>query len=229
MDRGTASALVRVRDDRPMVQCKMRILLTAFEPYAQWSTNASWLALVEMLRVRPPSGTLVTRRYPVDFRRMQSALYKDLAQGFDAVLHLGQAPGSAALRLEAIALNAGQAIAESGAGMERLVPDGPEAYRTRMPLERWLGQLHQQQIPAQVSYHAGTYLCNAVMYLTHHWVAQSDRPIPVGFVHLPLATQQVVPLSAPEPSLPVETLASALSIILSDMENMTETDALFVA
>lgn len=207
----------------------MRILLTAFEPYAQWPTNSSWLTLVELLRVRPPNGSLVTRRYPVDFRRMQSALYKDLAQGFDAVLHLGQSPGSAAIRLEAIALNAGEAIVESGTSLARLIPDGPEAYRTRMPLDRWSRGLQDQSIPAQISYHAGTYLCNAVMYLSHHWVAQTDRPIPVGFVHLPLATSQVVQSSTPEPSLPVETLASALSVILSDIENMSETDALFVA
>ena len=207
----------------------MRILLTAFEPYAQWSTNASWMTLVEMLRVRPSNGSLVTRRYPVDFDRMRSALYKDLSQGFDAVLHLGQAPGSAALRLEALAVNTGAAISDSGGAMQRLVADGPEAYRTRMPLDRWVSRLHDQAIPAQVSFHAGTYLCNAIMYLSHHWVAQSDRPIPVGFVHLPLATSQVLSLSQPEPSLPIETLASAISIILGDMENMTETDALFVA
>lgn len=207
----------------------MRILLTAFEPYAQWSTNASWLTLVELLRVRPPNGSLVTRRYPVDFPRMRSALYKDLTQGFDAVLHLGQSPGSTAIKLEAIALNAGGAITDSGPGMERLVPDGPEAYRSRMPLDRWQRGLHEQSIPATISYHAGTYLCNAVMYLSHHWVAQSDRPLPVGFVHLPLATQQVAHSSVPEPSLPVETLVTALGLILSDIENMSETDALFVA
>lgn len=207
----------------------MRILLTAFEPYAEWSTNSSWLALVELLRVRPPTTSLVTRRYPVDFRRMQSALYKDLALGFDAVLHLGQAPGATAIKLEAVALNAGAAIIEGSSALERLVSDGPEAYRTRMPLDRWNRSLQDNAIPAQISYHAGTYLCNAIMYLSHHWVAQSDRPIPVGFVHLPLATEQVALSAVPQASLPRETLAAAISTLLSDIENMTETDALFVA
>jgi hypothetical protein len=39
----------------------------------------------------------------------------------------------------------------------------------------------------------------------------------------------VIQLAEPQPSLPVETLASAIATILSDMENMTETDALYVA
>lgn len=207
----------------------MRILLTAFEPYGEWTSNASWLALVEMLRVRPSTGSLVTRRYPVDFSRMQTALYRDLSQGFDAVLHLGQAPGTPSLKLESVALNCGAAINEGGVGRDCLVPDGPEAYRSRMPLERWQKRLHEQAIPAHLSYHAGTYLCNAITYLTHHWVAQSDRRIPVGFIHLPLTCEQVIHRAEPTPSLPVETLAGALSVVLSDIENMSETDALYVA
>ncbi len=85
----------------------MRVLLYRFEPYDQWPTNASWLTLVELLRVRPANGSLVTRRYPVDFDRMRSASVQRLESGFDAVLHLGQAPGSTAIRLETLAVNAG--------------------------------------------------------------------------------------------------------------------------
>lgn len=180
------------------------------------------MALVELLRVRPPSANLVTRRYPVDFSRMQTMLMKDLALGFDAVLHLGQAPGSAIVRLEAIAINAGGAIVENGRGMDRLVSDGPEAYRSHMPLERWNQLLQQQSIPAQISYHAGTYLCNAIMYLSHHWAQhhflQQQTPIRVGFVHLPLATEQVAGSTQALPSLPVSTLAQALGTILEDLE-----------
>ena len=198
----------------------MRVLLTAFEPYEQWNSNASWLALVEMLRQRQPSPTLVTRRYPVDFHRLENLLAKDLAMGFDAVIHLGQAPGASNIRLEAVAINAGGAIADGGAYLDRLVASAPEAYRSRMPLERWMKRLHEQSIPASISYHAGTYLCNAVMFLSHHWYAQAGQPIPVGFVHLPLATEQVVDSPTPWPSLPVATLASALATILDDLEQM---------
>lgn len=228
MDTGHRQLFAGPGGDRLWL-CTMRILLTAFEPYGEWTTNSSWLTLVELLRVRPPTTALVTRRYPVDFLRMQTALYKDLSQGFDAVLHLGQSPGATAIKLEAVALNSGVDVVPSSEGIERLVADGPEAYRTRMPLARWSGSLREQAIPAIVSYHAGTYLCNALMYLTHHWVAQTDRPIPVGFVHVPLATEQVARSAAPQPSLPVATLASALATILSDIEHMAETDALFVA
>lgn len=196
----------------------MRILLTAFEPYAEWPSNSSWLTLVALLRHRTPSATLVTRRYPVDYARLEQALYKDLAQDFDAVLHLGQAPGSPMIRLEALAINAGGSITEGGSGIQRLVSAAPEAYRTRMPLERWAQLLQARSLPAQISYHAGTYLCNAVMFLSHHWMAQAGKTTPVGFVHLPLTTQQVADSRRSLPSLPVETLAEAISALLDDLQ-----------
>ncbi len=195
----------------------MRVLLTAFEPYAEWSTNSSWMTLVEMLKGRPSNSLLVTRRYPVDLERMQSSLYKDLSTGFDAVLHLGQAPGASLVKLEAMAINAGGAIRDGAAGIDRLVSDAPEAYRSRMPLDRWAQRLNKAGIPAQISYHAGTYLCNAVMYLSHHWVAQSEQQIPVGFIHLPLASEQVAGSGQSIASLPLATLANALSLVLDDL------------
>jgi pyroglutamyl-peptidase len=196
----------------------MRVLLTAFEPYAEWPTNSSWLTLVELVRQRPPSATLVTRRYPVDFQRLPEVLHKDLAQDFDAVLHLGQAPGTPTIRLEAIALNAGSSMTEASSGVKPLVLGAPEAYRSRMPLERWAERLHEQSIPAHISFHAGTYLCNAIMYLSHHWMAQAKKATPVGFVHLPLTTEQVAGTPHSLPSLPVETLAKAIGCLLDDLE-----------
>lgn len=204
--------------DRLTAAATMRVLLTAFEPYAEWPTNSSWLTLVELVRRRPPSPTLVTRRYPVDFQRLPDLLHKDLAQDFDAVLHLGQAPGTPTVRLEAFALNAGGSTSEKNVAPQRLVTGGPEAYRTRMPLVRWAQRLQQQAIPSQVSYHAGTYLCNAVMYLSHHWMAQANKSTPVGFIHLPLTTEQVSGSWQSLPSLPVETLAVAVETVLDDLE-----------
>jgi pyroglutamyl-peptidase len=86
-----------------------------------------------------------------------------------------------------------------------------------MPLDRWHQLLLRQSIPAQISYHAGTYLCNAIMYLTHHWLAERGQNIPVGFIHLPLATSQVVDHLQAWASLPVTTLAQAITCVLDDM------------
>jgi pyroglutamyl-peptidase len=196
----------------------MRVLLTAFEPYGQWPDNSSWLALMALLRDRPATAELVTRRYPVHLQRLREALDRDLAQHFDAVLHLGQAPGASAVTLEAFAINAGSSDNPEDPATLPLVPLAPEAYRTAMPLERWRGRLTQAAIPNQVSYHAGTYLCNAVMYLSHHWHASRNLHVPVGFVHLPLSSEQVTRGNFTSPSLPLAMLAKAVSIIVEDLQ-----------
>lgn len=204
----------------------MRVLLTAFEPYDQWTTNSSWLALVEMLKEFPSAGTLVTRRYPVDLHALQEKLRQDLQRDFDVVLHLGQSPGASSIKLEAIALNAAGCLDERGAELDEIIPGGPVAYRSSMPLGRWAELLRSNHIPSVISYHAGTFLCNAIMYLSHHELQvrakKHPRSCKVGFVHLPLATEQVASRSQSLPSLPLSTLARAVRLLVEDLQGFDE-------
>lgn len=173
---------------------------------------------MEYLRTRSPGSVLVTRRYPVDLDVLRVKLPEDLERGFDAVVHLGQAPGAGLVRLESIALNVGGRLQNSEGELESLVDSAPLAYRSNMPLTRWIDKLRQAQIPAGVSYHAGTYLCNAVMYLTHHWYASRGLDVPIAFIHLPLASEQVTDQEHTLPSLPLSTLVRTLVVILEDIE-----------
>lgn len=200
----------------------LKILLTAFEPYDDWSENSSWLALVELLKDRPSDLELVTRRYPVDLSALRTRLHKDLSNSFDAVLHLGQSPGATGVKLESIALNVAGCVNEDGEELPQIVESAPLAFSSQMPLGRWARLLRQNQIPSLVSYHAGTFLCNATMYLTHHWYHSRRQEVPSGFIHLPLATEQVAAKSRALPSLSTETLARALRIILQDCAEAKE-------
>ncbi len=195
----------------------MKILLTAFEPYEQWAENASWLTLVRLLQERPPFAGLTTRRYPVDWEVARQRLYADLAADFDVVLHLGQCPGAAEIRLEALAVNAAGRPGRDAWDLPPLVCGGPEAYRSRLPLGHWQKLLTQRDLPSTISYHAGTYLCNAAMYWSHHWMAERGLPGRVGFVHLPLTTQQRLRSHESLPSLPLDALVQAVSAILDDL------------
>src|SRR5262245_20545381 len=82
-----------------------RVLITAFEPYDGWQSNARWLALVELTKQLPTEPKVTTRLYPVDFDRVRAKLEDDLRAGFDVAIHLGQAPGIAAVHLEMMAIN----------------------------------------------------------------------------------------------------------------------------
>ncbi len=203
----------------------MRVLLTAFEAYDSWQENSSWLALIELLRDRPADLELVTRRYPVNLAALQSKLQNDLQTEFDAVLHLGQSPGTPTVKLEAVALNVAGRLEDDGEELPSLIESAPLAFRSSMPLAKWSESLTEAGIPNRISYHAGTFLCNATMYLTHYWYASRDVRTPVGFVHLPLATEQVAASGRPLPSLPVETLAKSVRVLLEDLRDVHSSTA----
>lgn len=200
----------------------MKILLTAFEPYEQWAENSSWLTMVELLKQRPERLELVTRRYPVDLTTVRERLYRDLQQGFDAVIHTGQAPGSTAVKLETLAINFAGRVENGGDELQSILEKSPLAYQTEMPVGNWVNLLRQNSIPATISYHAGTFLCNATMFLSLHHGQQMRHGGKVGFMHLPLTTNQAASGLTSMPSLPVEVLASAIRIVLDDLARLEQ-------
>ena len=199
-----------------------RVLITAFEPFDRWAENSSWLALVELTRSLPESPKVVTRRYPVDFAKAKVRLEEDLAGDYDFALHLGQSSQTARVELEAIGLNVGGEPSQSPDQFEALVPGGPAAYRTSLPLAPWAGLLREDGIPAQVSYHAGTYLCNAVLYLSQHIAAVKKLKTLSTFIHLPLAPPQVLGERQNWPTLPSEMCARGIRIILDELGRRPE-------
>ena len=190
------------------------ILITAFKPYDNWIENSSWLALVELAKDFPPGVEVTTRLYPVDFAEMKERLTEDMQPNYDVSLHLGQAPGEPTIRLERVGINIG---AERSGPALPLVDDGPEAYRSSLPLDAWAAKLIEQGIPAHVSHHAGTYLCNATLYWSHLLAERMSLQTKSAFLHLPLATPQVAASGEKLASLPVEVTARAVRLILEEL------------
>jgi pyroglutamyl-peptidase len=197
-----------------------RVLITAFGPYGKWAENSSWLALVELTRQLPALPEITTRLYPVDLATVTERLTQDLP-GHDYVLHLGQAPGATSVQLEAIGINVRAGGVDEAAAPQPLVADGPTAYQSRLPLAAWADKLRRAGIPARVSYHAGTFLCNATLYLTHFFCEKHQWPIGAAFVHLPLTVNQAIGGGQGEhlPSMPSSAAADAIRLILEELTN----------
>lgn len=202
------------------------VLITAFEPYDRWPENSSWLALVELTRDLPTSSKVVTRRYPVDFEAARARLYNDLVADYDFALHLGQAPGISRVHLEMVGINVGGHSSQTPDQYQPLVMGGPTAYQSALPLAGWAAKIHELGIPCQVSYHAGTYLCNALLYLTHHIAAERRLRTRAAFIHLPLAPEQVLAERQDWPSLPSTQCADAIRCILRELASRAVAPAL---
>lgn len=194
-----------------------RVLLTAFEPYERWSANASWMLIEHLTQHLPAEPQLTTRRYPVDFAQLRDCLTADLAGDYDAVLLLGQAPGRCAIDLEAIGVNVALWHESPPEESLPLIEGGPVAYRSALPLEHWATSLRVLGIPARVSFHAGTFLCNAALYLAHHLIEQQQLATRAAFVHVPLDPRQVASDPSPGASLPIEISATAVRWMLEQL------------
>jgi len=196
------------------------VLITAFEPYDRWTENSSWLALVELTRDLPPEPHVVTRRYPVDFEAARARLLDDLAADYDFALHLGQSPHISRLHLEAIGVNVAGNAGQAPDRYQPLVASGPPAYQSALPLAEWSAKIRDLGIPCQVSYHAGTYLCNALLYLTHHLARERGLKTKAAFIHVPLATSQVLGEQKDWPNLPSSQCAQAVRLILRELDSL---------
>ncbi|QDU89874.1 Pyrrolidone-carboxylate peptidase [Pirellulimonas nuda] len=194
-----------------------RVLLTAFGPYDVWQDNASWLVLEQLTRTYSGDARLTTRRYPVDYDTLRDRLASDLKTRFDAVLCLGQSPGSAVVQLERFAINVAGAGPQTNGQCRPLVTDGPAAYRSGLPLEKWRGALTERGVPCEVSHHAGDYLCNAAMYYAHYWNEQNGHDCQAVLAHLPLTPQQVIASGRALPSLPLAVSVAAVELMIASV------------
>ena len=187
-----------------------RALLTAFEPYDRWSENSSWQALVELTRWYDGPVEIVTRRYPVDLTRMSELLRKDLQEDYDLAIHMGQSPGSTLIKLEAVGLN----VRTDGTP---LIADAPEAYRSRLPLANCVQLLIGAGIPSELSHHAGTYLCNAALFLSQHYSKSFSLKTQSLFVHVPLSPSQAAKDELRMASMSVQMTSAAVAMILDQV------------
>ncbi|HEU4533145.1 MAG TPA: hypothetical protein VFS00_03470, partial [Polyangiaceae bacterium] len=91
-----------------------------------------------------------------------------------------------------------------------IVPGGPAAYFSTLPIKAMVAALRAKGVPASVSHSAGTFVCNHVFYRLMHLLATERPGVRGGFVHVPYLPAQVTGKPG-TPSLGLELLLSGLS------------------
>jgi len=196
------------------------VLVTGFEPFAGDTANPSQ-ELAKAVDGRAIGAAVVRSLVlPVQHEAAGELVARALgAEGLAAVVHLGLAAGRARISLERVAVNAmDYRIPDAQGDMktgEDCVPGGPAAYWSTLPLRAMLDSLTREGIPAHLSYTAGTYLCNYVLYTTLHALAERRLEVPAGFAHLPLLPSMVAAHALEEPSMDLGLMARALDVILA--------------
>ncbi len=162
-----------------------RILITAFEPFLEYPTNASQQILLHWIQDNPGSlrSEFTTEILPVDYALAEPRLRELHESAFDFAIHLGQSPRIDCVNLEMVALNL---KSDPDTPVAKLNSQGPAAYTSQLPLEAWCDDLRQHDIATDVSFHAGTYLCNAAYFWSTEVFLQRGIVNRSLFVHVPL-------------------------------------------
>ncbi len=187
-----------------------RVLITAFEPYDRWKENSSWLALVDFTGWYDGPIEITTRRYPVELTRISEKLRDDLRSDFDLAIHLGQSPGSPLVKIESVGLN----VRSDGTP---LIAGAPTAYRSSLELSEASRVLTDAGIPNELSHHAGTYLCNAALFLSHHYAVEMNLATKSVFIHLPLTPAQAAKNEGRLASMSTPMSSATVAIILDQL------------
>lgn len=176
------------------------ILLTGFDPFGGDTQNPSWLIAQALHGQRIAGHTVVAAQLPTVFGESLQRLQALLALHQPAVtLCLGQAGGRSALSLERIGININDArIADNRGGQPidtPVVPNGPAAYFSSLPIKAMLRAVGDAGVPCEVSQTAGTFVCNHVLYGLMHLLARGAGPAGArgGFAHVPWLPAQGAP------------------------------------
>jgi pyroglutamyl-peptidase len=134
------------------------------------------------------------------------------------VLCLGQASRRIVISIERVAVNLLDFRIPDNAGNQvsdqPVVPGGPAAYFTTLPVRAILDHITSHGIPAQLSLSAGAYLCNQVIYVLLHHLQSQDLKLPAGFIHLPDLPEQAAKKSTPGPSMSLEIMIQGIRLAL---------------
>lgn len=169
------------------------LLLTYFGPFPGVPVNPT-VALAEgavrALNTARPDLRVVARELPVSYDGSSAALRAALQKVQpDALISLGVAVGRDVVSLEQVAINLDSAGIEDNDGDRRcdepIAPGGQEAYFSSLPVRASFERLRAAGEPVEISYTAGTYVCNHVFYEGQRISRELGLSIPAGFVHVP--------------------------------------------
>ncbi|MBT2685102.1 pyroglutamyl-peptidase I [Bacillus sp. ISL-37] len=200
----------------------MKVLVSGFEPFGKMKINPTEELLLEAESFEIENVEISTILLPVNYDECAEELIKKMdAIQPDVVISCGLAAGRTAITPERIGIN----VKDTGSGDpypdnkgkiptdEMIDEDGPDGLFATLPNRLIEKNLKELNIPAAVSNSAGTFICNNTLYAVLNHIRKNNLHIKAGFIHFPASTKMSA-LNPSLPSLPQETMAQALKVIV---------------
>ena len=190
-----------------------RILVTGFDPFGGQPVNPAREAVLCLPDT--VGGYEITKlEIPTVFGLAAETVLQAASElRPHAILCVGQAGGRSAVTPEVVAINLREASIPDNAGNmpvnTPVIENAPAAYFATLPVRDMVRAVKERGIPCALSYTAGTFVCNDLLYtLLHHY---RDTNVRVGFVHIPYLPEQA---GEGVPSMELNTVVEALTAMI---------------
>ena len=185
-----------------------KLLITGFDPFGGESINPAWEA-VKLLPDAIGDYELTKLEIPTVFGvAAQTVIDKAEELNPDVIISVGQAGGRASVTPEMVGINLRFATLPDNTGAVPcdipIIEGGPAAYFSTLPVRAMAKAICDAGLPGAVSYSAGSFVCNDVLYsVLHRFAGTSVR---AGFIHVPFLPEQ----TTDKPSLSLDKTVAAL-------------------
>lgn len=191
-----------------------KLLITGFEPFGGEEINPSWEA-ISRLPDQINEYEIIKLCIPVVFGEAAKVVLAKAKEIYpDVILCIGQAGGRGAITPELVGINLRNASIPDNKGNhpedEPIIEGGDCAYFSTLPIRKMAQAINDSGISAHISYSAGAYVCNDVLYtLLSHFNKSETK---VAFIHVPYIKEQ-----NKEPSMTLDDIVNGLTIAIENI------------
>ena len=207
----------------------MKILVTGFDPFGGEPINPA-IESVKRLPDNIAGAEIIKLEIPTVRKKSLEKIEEAINEhNPDIILSIGQAGGRFDISIERVGINLDDFRIPDNEGNqtidEPIFPDGENSYFVKLPVKAMVQNVQKNNIPASVSYTAGTFVCNHVLYGVLYLIEKKYNGKKSGFIHIPFLPEQVVDkrnTPSMELSTIVKGLTAAIEAIVKNDEDIKE-------
>ena len=207
----------------------MKILVTGFDPFGGEPINPA-IESVKRLPDNIAGAEIIKLEIPTVRKKSLEKIEEAINEhNPDIILSIGQAGGRFDISIERVGINLDDFRIPDNEGNqiidEPIFSDGENSYFVKLPVKAMVQNVQKNNIPASVSYTAGTFVCNHVLYGVLYLIEKKYKGKKSGFIHIPFLPQQVVDkrnMPSMELNTIVKGLTAAIEAIVKNNEDIKE-------
>lgn len=193
----------------------MKILMTGFDPFGKDTFNPSFEA-VKLLDDKVSDVEIKKLQLPTEFVEAFETLQSEIKNNeYTHIILTGQAAGRVGLSLEKYALNImnskGPDNAEYTPKHEIIDDGGEHVLVSQFDLVEISTFLNTNGVQSDISYHAGTFVCNCTYYKLLNYINKHNLNASAIFIHVPIVEDQLINHKADTPYSTIEEISYGLS------------------